>query len=110
MPDSGYTYICRFDTLKEGVPRGFEVEGVPVSLVLAERQVYAIHDVCSHSAVSLSEGEVEGRTIECWLHASRFDLRTGEPLDPPAKQPVPVYPVRIEDGDVYADVTSQRER
>ncbi|MFF0018476.1 Rieske 2Fe-2S domain-containing protein [Streptomyces sp. NPDC005374] len=66
MASSGYTYMCKFDVLEEGVPRRFEVEGVPVSLVLAEKQVFAIHDVCSHSAVSLSEGEVDGCTVECW--------------------------------------------
>ncbi|MEV0933624.1 non-heme iron oxygenase ferredoxin subunit [Streptomyces phaeochromogenes] len=104
MPGSGYTYVCKLDVLKEGVPRRFEVESVPVSLVLTEEQVFAIHDVCSHSAVSLSEGEVDGCTVECWLHASRFDLRTGHPLDPPATRPVPVYPVRIEDGSVYVCV------
>ncbi|WP_409468025.1 non-heme iron oxygenase ferredoxin subunit [Streptomyces sp. HC307] len=110
MPSSGYTYLCKFDDLKEGVPRRFEVEGVPVSLVLTEQQVFAIHDVCSHSAVSLSEGEVDGCTVECWLHASRFDLRTGHPLDPPATRPVPVYPVQVEDGCVYARVVPRSER
>ncbi|MFD7406527.1 non-heme iron oxygenase ferredoxin subunit [Streptomyces sp. NPDC059866] len=110
MPSSGYTYLCKFDVLEEGVPRRFEVEGVPVSLVLAEQEVFAIHDMCSHSAVSLSEGEVDGCTVECWLHASRFDLRTGHPLDPPATRPVPVYPVQIEDGCVYARVVPRGER
>ncbi len=52
-----------------------------MSLVVAEQEVFAIHDVCSHSAVSLSEGEVDGCTVMCWLHDSRFDLCTGEPLD-----------------------------
>ncbi|MFJ8028504.1 non-heme iron oxygenase ferredoxin subunit [Streptomyces sp. NPDC096311] len=104
MPASGHTYLCTFDALEEGIPRRFEAEGVPVSVVLAEGEVFAIHDVCSHSAVSLSEGEADGCTVECWLHGSRFDLRTGKPLDPPASRPVPVYPVRIDDGRVYVDV------
>ena len=102
MPTSGYTYLCEFDVLEEGVPRRFEAEGVPVSLVLRGRELFAIHDVCSHSAVSLAEGEVDGCTVECWLHGSRFDLRTGRPLDPPATRPVPVYPVRVQGGGVYA--------
>jgi 3-phenylpropionate/trans-cinnamate dioxygenase ferredoxin subunit len=110
MPSEGYTYVCKLDVLEEDVPRRFEVEGVPVSLVLTEKEVFAIHDVCSHSAVSLSEGEVEGCTVECWLHGSRFDLRTGNPLDPPATRPVPVYPVQIEDGCVYAHVASRSGR
>jgi 3-phenylpropionate/trans-cinnamate dioxygenase ferredoxin subunit len=109
MPDNGTcTCLCAFGTLEEGVPRRFEVEGVPVSLVLTEERVFAIHDTCSHSAVSLSEGEVDGCTVECWLHASRFHLRTGKPLGPPATRPVPVYPVRIEDGKVYVCLTGEK--
>ncbi|MEV7869707.1 non-heme iron oxygenase ferredoxin subunit [Streptomyces sp. NPDC088124] len=110
MSISGYTYLCRFDVLEEGLPWRFEVEGVPVSLILSEKEIFAIHDVCSHSAVSLSEGEVEGCTVEYWLHGSRFDLRSGKPLDPPATRPVPVYPVQVEDGCVYVDVVTRNDR
>ncbi|MET8785619.1 non-heme iron oxygenase ferredoxin subunit [Streptomyces sp. NPDC004589] len=110
MPNSGYTYVCPFDELEDGVPRRFELDGVPFALVRAEEEVFAIHDVCSHSAVALSEGEVDGCTIECWLHASRFDLRTGKPLDPPARIPVPVYPVRIEDAAVYVRLVPESVR
>ena len=72
------------------------IDGVPVSLVRVGDEVFAVGDVCSHAEVSLSEGEVSGCQIECWLHGSRFDLRTGEPSGPPAFEPVPVYPVEIE--------------
>ncbi len=54
--------------------------------------VFAIHDECSHAAIPLSEGEVEGCEIECWLHGSRFDLRTGKPTGLPATEPVPITP------------------
>ncbi|MHB1613479.1 MAG: non-heme iron oxygenase ferredoxin subunit [Actinomycetes bacterium] len=76
------------------------VAGVPICLVRSDGQVYAIHDVCSHANVSLAEGEVGDRTIECWLHGSRFDLVTGAALSLPATRPVPVYPVTIEGDDV----------
>ena len=52
----------------------------------------------------LDEGEIEGCTLECWLHGSRFDLRTGEPTGLPAIEPVPVYPVEVRDGDVYVSL------
>jgi 3-phenylpropionate/trans-cinnamate dioxygenase ferredoxin subunit len=68
--------------------------------------VHAIADMCTHAMISLSEGEVDGCTIECWLHGSRFDLRTGEPTGLPAITPVDVYPVRIDGDDVLVD-TSQ---
>jgi 3-phenylpropionate/trans-cinnamate dioxygenase ferredoxin subunit len=68
--------------------------------------VYAIQDECSHAAIALSEGEVEGCTLECWLHGSRFDLRTGSPIGLPATETVPVYPVRLDADDVLVDVTT----
>jgi 3-phenylpropionate/trans-cinnamate dioxygenase ferredoxin subunit len=66
-------------------------------------EVFAIEDLCSHAAVALSEGEVEGCTLECFLHGSRFDLRTGKPIGPPATEPVATFPVEVRDGDVYVD-------
>src|SRR5262249_12881198 len=69
-------------------------------------EVFALHDVCSHEEVPLSEGEVYDHTVECWLHGSCFDLRTGDPTGPPATEPVPVYPVKVSGGDVYVAVGS----
>ncbi|MBK8447910.1 MAG: non-heme iron oxygenase ferredoxin subunit [Micropruina sp.] len=75
-----------------------------VAVVHTDEGVFAIRDVCSHAEVPLSEGEVDGCTIECTMHGSRFDLRTGEPLELPATQPVPVYPVRLDGTDIYVDI------
>jgi 3-phenylpropionate/trans-cinnamate dioxygenase ferredoxin component len=81
------------------------VDGVAVAVIRDEEgHVHAINDTCSHAEVSLSEGEVEDCTIECWLHGSRFDLRTGEPTALPAIRPVAVYPVTIDGDDVLVDV------
>ena len=70
--------------------------------------VYALRDECSHAAVPLSEGDVTvgdgGCEIECWLHGSLFDVRTGKPLNLPAIEPVPTYPTRVEDDTVLVDV------
>jgi 3-phenylpropionate/trans-cinnamate dioxygenase ferredoxin subunit len=55
--------------------------------------------------VPLSEGDVEDCTLECWLHGSRFDLRTGQPTGLPATVPVPVFPVEIRDGFVFVSLT-----
>ncbi|WP_305786457.1 non-heme iron oxygenase ferredoxin subunit [Symbioplanes lichenis] len=79
-----------------------EIDGVEVAVVHADDDTfYAVRDECSHASVALSEGEIEGCMIECWLHGSRFDLRTGEPSGPPAIDPVAIYPVEIRDGDIY---------
>jgi 3-phenylpropionate/trans-cinnamate dioxygenase ferredoxin subunit len=80
---------------------------VPVAVVRSGAEFYAIHDVCSHANVALSEGEIEDQTIECWLHGSRFDLVTGRPTGLPATQPVPVYPVKIDGEDVLVSVEKE---
>ncbi|MGL4173337.1 MAG: non-heme iron oxygenase ferredoxin subunit [Actinomycetota bacterium] len=83
------------------------LNGNSVAVVRAEDgTVHAVADTCSHAEVSLSEGEVEGCAIECWLHGSRFDLRSGEPTGLPATQPIDVYPVRIDGEDILVDVTA----
>jgi nitrite reductase/ring-hydroxylating ferredoxin subunit len=99
-----YQAACPLAELREGGTHRVVLDGVPVCLVRTDGEVYAINDTCSHADVSLSEGEVEGLTIECWLHGSRFDLVTGRPTGLPATKPVPVYPVKIEGDDVLVDV------
>ncbi len=87
------------DVPEEGAIR-VVLAGRPVCVARSRGEVYAIHDVCSHAEVALSEGEVEDGTVECWMHGSRFDLRTGKPTGLPATRPVPVYPVRVDGDDV----------
>jgi 3-phenylpropionate/trans-cinnamate dioxygenase ferredoxin component len=92
---------CALADVPEEGALGVDVAGVPVAVVRAGGEVFALHDVCSHEEVPLSEGEIYDCTVECWLHGSCFDLRTGDPTGPPATVPVPVYPVKIEGGDVF---------
>jgi 3-phenylpropionate/trans-cinnamate dioxygenase ferredoxin component len=66
-------------------------------------EYFAIQNECSHAAVPLSEGEVADCQIECWLHGSRFDLRTGKPTGLPATEPVAVFPIEVRDGEIYVD-------
>ena len=101
--------VCRLADLAPGSARRVEVEGpagpVEVAVVrTATGEVHALSDICSHGQVSLSDGDVEGETIECWLHGSTFDLRTGAPLALPATRPVPVYPVTLDGERVLVDV------
>jgi 3-phenylpropionate/trans-cinnamate dioxygenase ferredoxin subunit len=103
MSDSFERACALTDVPDEGVIP-VEVGGVEVAIVKSCGQVFAVRDECSHAQIQLSEGEVEECEIECWLHGSRFDLRTGEPTSLPAYEPVPVYPVRIDGEDVLVDV------
>ncbi|HUK71895.1 MAG TPA: non-heme iron oxygenase ferredoxin subunit [Streptosporangiaceae bacterium] len=101
---STFLRACAVSDLPDEGAIGIDLNGTPVVVVHAEDEVYALRDVCSHAEVALSEGEVYDHTIECWLHGSCFDLRTGNPTGPPATKPVPTYPVRIEGEDVLVSL------
>ncbi len=83
-----------------------EVGDTELAIVNSGGEFFAIRDECSHAAVPLSEGDVDDCEIECYLHGSRFDLRTGKALGLPATEPVAVYPVRIDGDDLFVDVDS----
>jgi len=94
------TRVCALsDVPEEGAIR-VQLGGRPVCIVRSRGEVFALSDVCSHADVALSEGDVEGGQIECWLHGSLFDLRTGQPSGLPAVRPVPTYPVTVEGENV----------
>jgi 3-phenylpropionate/trans-cinnamate dioxygenase ferredoxin subunit len=97
--------ICPLSDLDDRKPAAFEVDGIPVVVIRDGTRVHALHDMCSHAEVMLSDGEVTRDGIECWLHGSCFDLTTGRPSSPPATEPVDVFATEIRDGDVFVDVT-----
>jgi 3-phenylpropionate/trans-cinnamate dioxygenase ferredoxin component len=99
-----FVKVCALADVPAEGALAVEIEDTPVAVVRAGDDVYAVRDVCSHAEVALSEGEVYDHTIECWLHGSCFDLRTGKPTNPPATQPVPTYRVKIEGDDVYVSL------
>jgi len=88
--------VARLGDLVHGTPTRVVVDGTAIALVLVAETVFAVDDRCSHADVSLSEGEVEGCLIECWLHGSQFDLRTGAPTCLPATEPIATFSTAVE--------------
>jgi 3-phenylpropionate/trans-cinnamate dioxygenase ferredoxin subunit len=97
---------CSLDDLRDGEALGVTIDDQDVAIAREGDEVFVVEDTCSHAYVPLSEGDVEGCTVECWLHGSRFDLRTGKPTGLPATEPVATFPVEVRDTDVYVDVTT----
>ena len=89
--------------LEDRKPMKVEIEGEPICIARIDNEVFAVGDTCSHANVSLSEGEIVGFDIECWLHGSRFDLRTGIPDTPPAVVALPTYSVVVTDDSVVIE-------
>ena len=87
----------RKSALEESKPLRVVVDGEDVLLAKIDDEIFAVSDICTHSEVSLSEGDIEGCAIECWLHGSSFDLRTGAASGPPATSDLQTYKVVIEE-------------
>lgn len=99
------TRVCGLDELSPASAKKVVVDGRPVAVVMdSSGAVHALGDTCTHGEISLSEGFVEDDAIECWAHGSKFALTTGKPRNFPAYEPVPVYAVTVDNGDVLVDV------
>jgi 3-phenylpropionate/trans-cinnamate dioxygenase ferredoxin subunit len=103
---SGFVRACRVAEVAPESAIAVEIGGTDLAIVHSDGQFYAIADECSHASIPLSEGDVGHGEVECYLHGSRFDLRTGQPTGLPATEPVAIYRCHVEGDDVLVDVSS----
>ena len=92
--------VARVEDFAPGTVRTLEIEGTPIAVFNLDGHYYAIEDVCSHEAETLSDGDLEGAEIICPRHGAHFSIVTGAALSPPAYEPVTTFPVRVEGGMV----------
>ena len=76
-----------------------------VAVTVADGEVYAFDDACTHAQCSLAGGEVEGRSVVCPCHLGAFDIATGAVLSGPPRRALRSYPARIVDGALELEVT-----
>ena len=96
--------LMPLEEVPEGTMKMAWVDGTEAVLVInLGGNLKAVQGVCSHEYFELDKGFLTGDTLTCALHLSRFDLETGDPLDPPADEPVEVYPVFVDDGLVVVE-------
>jgi 3-phenylpropionate/trans-cinnamate dioxygenase ferredoxin component len=94
--------VCAVADLPDGEAIRVEGAPVPVAVFNVAGELFAIDDTCTHQDASLADGYLEDDcTVECPLHASCFDLRTGRPSGPPAREPVRTHTVVVQDGTVF---------
>ena len=97
--------LCGVDEVPEGTMKMCFVDGTDQVLVVnMNGDFQALQGICSHEYFELDKGFLTNGTLTCALHLSRFDLENGEPLDPPAEEPLAIYPVVIVDGRVAIEV------
>ena len=92
--------VCPTSALPPGEATRVDGEE-PIAVFNVDGDFYAIDDTCTHQDASLADGWIDGCAVECPLHASCFDLRTGKASGPPAKTPVRTHRVVVQDGMIY---------
>jgi 3-phenylpropionate/trans-cinnamate dioxygenase ferredoxin subunit len=100
--------ICPVADIKPGKAIRVKVGDLAIAIVRTKAgDIKAIDDKCSHGEISLSEGFVDGDTIECWAHGAKFSLNTGEALTLPAFEPVATYEVIIDNDEIYLEIDAE---
>ncbi len=102
---AGFVDVAASDAVPEGEAQGFAIGDVEIAVARTGGTLYAFSDICSHRRCNLAMGgEIDGTSIECECHGSVFSMQTGEALNPPATEPIPVYTVREADGRIQVEV------
>jgi len=104
---------CHTSEIVAGTARSVEIGDRQLALYNIGGTFYATDNRCTHARAQLSEGFIEGDTIECPLHGGRFHIPTGRPLSPPVRVAVRAYPVEVIDSEIYirvADNENEQEQ
>ena len=96
--------LCAVDDVPTGTMLMTWVDGTePVLVVNLDGTFHAVQGICSHEYFELDKGFLTDGSLTCALHLSRFDLASGEALDPPADEPLAVYRVTVAEGRLIVD-------
>jgi nitrite reductase/ring-hydroxylating ferredoxin subunit len=99
LNDRSKTMLVRIGTaadVADGQMRVFDVAGTKVNVSNAGGNLYAFDDTCTHMGCSLANGELDGTTVTCACHGSRFDVTSGAVLRGPAQRPVRSRAVQVQ--------------
>jgi 3-phenylpropionate/trans-cinnamate dioxygenase ferredoxin subunit len=96
--------VAGVDEVPPGTLLMVQVDGTDIVLANLDGRVFAAQGICSHEYFELDKGFLTGDSLTCALHLSRFDLETGEALDPPAELPLAMYPAEVVDGRVVLEL------
>ncbi|NPA26793.1 MAG: non-heme iron oxygenase ferredoxin subunit [Chloroflexi bacterium] len=97
-PDCVFVPIALVEDLPPGERLFVHIDEWDVVLFNLDGQIFALEDRCTHAGRPIGEGEIEDGVLTCPYHGSRFDVRTGAVVAPPATEPLLAFPVRVVDG------------
>ena len=95
MSEQTFVAVAKLDELPAGTKIVAEANGVELVLCNTRDKIFAVQNLCSHAHEKLDCGKMKNGWLSCPVHGARFDLETGEPMNPPATIPIKTYEVRI---------------
>ena len=101
MADSGFVKVAQVTELKPGEMMAVTLEDDQVLLTNIDGEFHAIDDVCSHAYACLSDGDLNGKEVECPLHGGSFNAITVVPMNPPASETLRIFQAQIEGDDIF---------
>lgn len=94
--------VCDVDDVKPGEMLPIEVDGLPpVAIYNVDGEFYATSNICTHAIAILTDGYLEGDTVECALHGGCFNVKTGEATEFPCEEPLETYQVELNEGAIF---------
>ena len=108
MTTDAFRNLGRVDEIPNDfvVPYYLDDQKRRVSVARVENRLYAFEDLCTcaQEACPLSGGLLDGTTIMCQCHGSRFDITTGAAVQGPATRALEIYEVREIEGRIQIRV------
>jgi naphthalene 1,2-dioxygenase system ferredoxin subunit len=101
-----WTDAAALDALPDEDVIALQVQDRELAFYAVDGHVYVTDNICTHGHARLSDGFLEGTEIECPLHQGRFDVCSGKAMCAPLTEDLRTYPVRIENGRVYVDLSA----
>lgn len=92
--------VARADEVTDETPLAVMVGNKEIGIYRVNGVLRAIEDVCPHEYALLTEGFVDGETVECCMHGAVFNIRTGACLKEPGGRDLVTYAVRQTGDDI----------
>ena len=99
-----YQWATEVKGFAPGTMQMVRIGGNSVLLVNIEGKFYAMTNFCTHSKCYLHNGKLRGKILTCPCHFAQFDVTTGAVLAPPAKEPLTMYPLKVEGDGIYVQI------
>jgi nitrite reductase/ring-hydroxylating ferredoxin subunit len=102
-----FAHLCHAGEVAEGKAIKVEKNGMTLAVFNIQGEYFVTDDTCTHGPGSLSEGYIDGDTVECDFHNGSFNIKTGEVVTPPCMIPLRTYKTHVEDGVVVIETDGE---